>query len=132
MIVEYLFKSFCDFGFPKIIQSDNGTEFVNKVIKAIAEIARIDHRLITPYHPRANGIAERYIQTATRAIRKQLHSVKKSWDQYVPTIQFMINIKIAAIHGSTPFSLMFGRQYNSFQDYHQALSKPLPYDKLKE
>ena len=79
-IAEYLFKSFCDFGFTKIIQSDNGTEFVNKVIKAMAEIARIDHRLITPYHPRANGIAERYVQTATRAIRKQLHGVKKSWD----------------------------------------------------
>ena len=43
MIVQYLFQVFCDFGFPKIIQSDNGTEFVNKIIKAIVETAIIDH-----------------------------------------------------------------------------------------
>ena len=63
MIAQYLFQVFCDFGFPKIIQSDNGTEFVNKIIKAIVETATIDHQLITPYHPWANGLAEHYIQT---------------------------------------------------------------------
>ena len=50
-IAQYLFQSFCDFGFPKVIHSDNGTEFVNKVMKAMVETANIDHRLITPYHP---------------------------------------------------------------------------------
>jgi Chromo (CHRromatin Organisation MOdifier) domain len=35
-------------------------------------------------------------------------------------------MKVAAIHGSTPFSLMFGRQFNLFWNHHQTLSKPLP------
>ena len=36
------------------------------------------------------------------------------------------------IHGSTPFSLMFGQKLNSFQDYNQIDSKPLPYSQLKK
>ena len=132
MIAQYLFQVFCDFGFPKIIQSDNGTEFVNKIIKAIVETATIDHWLITPYHPWANGLAEHYVQTIVQAIRKWVQGTKKDWDLYVLAIQFAVNAKVAAIHSSIPFSLMFGRQLNSFQDHHKTISKPLLYSYLKK
>jgi len=131
-IAQQLFRIFCDFGFPKVIQSDNGTEFVNRVIKKMVNIVSIDHRLITPYHPRANSVAERYVQTTVQAIQKQVQGTKKDWDLYVPAVQFAVNTKIAAIHGSTPFSLMFGRQINSFQDHSRTLSKPLPISDLKK
>ncbi|PRP73043.1 hypothetical protein PROFUN_16753, partial [Planoprotostelium fungivorum] len=42
------------FGFPRILQSDNGTEFVNELMKLLKETAGFDHRLITPYHAAAN------------------------------------------------------------------------------
>lgn len=124
IIAQHIFQVFCDFGFPKILQSDNGTEFVNKIVKEITSIARIDHWLVTPYHPRANGVAECYVQTTVQAIRKQVQGTRKDWDLYIPAVQFATNAKVAAIHSSTPFSLMFGRQVNSFQDYQQSLSKP--------
>lgn len=38
-----LFKTFCLFGFPKIIQSDNGKEFVNKIVQTLIAVAGIDH-----------------------------------------------------------------------------------------
>jgi hypothetical protein len=47
------------FGRPKIIQSDNGTEYVDEIIRKFTEVSSIDHRLITAYHSRSNGIAER-------------------------------------------------------------------------
>ena len=131
-IAQQLLRLFCDFGFPKILQSNNGTEFVNTIVKSILDISRIDQRLITPYHPRANGVAERYVQTTIQAIRKQLQGVKADWDIYIPAIQFAINVKVAALHGSTPFSLMFGRQYNFLQNYDQVKSKPLSFDELKK
>lgn len=114
-IAETLIEIFCNFGFPKIVQSDNGTEFVNKVIKHLTSTAMIDHRLVTPYHPRANGLAERYVQTATRLIKKLVHGVKKEWDDHIPFIQYAINIKTATIHNSTPFTVMFGRKHNAFE-----------------
>jgi hypothetical protein len=47
-------------GFPKILQSDNGTEFVNNVVETLTEIMTVEHRIITPYNPRVNGAAEKW------------------------------------------------------------------------
>jgi transposase InsO family protein len=57
-IVQQLVSVYCDFGIPKIVQSDNGTEFVNGKMKLFKKAAGFDHRLVPPYHPRANGAAE--------------------------------------------------------------------------
>ncbi|KAH9270885.1 hypothetical protein BASA83_007038 [Batrachochytrium salamandrivorans] len=65
-----LFSIFTNFGFPCVIQSDNGTEFVNAIVHHLTTSFHIDHRLSTPYHPRANGLAERSVQTSCHAIRK--------------------------------------------------------------
>ena len=132
MIAAYLFQAFCEFGFPKVLQSDNGTEFVNKIIKMVVETASIDHRLITPYHPRANGVAEKHVHTVVQALQKWLKGTKKDWDLYIPETQFAINTKVAAIHGSTLFSLMFRRQYNSFQDYKDIEPKSLSHPQLQK
>ena len=37
-----LLEIFCDVGFPKIVQSDRGTEFCNQVLDCIVETANID------------------------------------------------------------------------------------------
>src|SRR5579871_4236825 len=42
-----------------------------------------------------------------------------------------MNCKVAAIHRSTLFSLMFGRQFNSFQNYKQVQVGLLSYKDLK-
>src|SRR5579871_1239250 len=42
-----------------------------------------------------------------------------------------MNCKVAAIHRSTLFSLMFGRQFNSFQNYEQVQVGLLSYKDLK-
>ena len=39
-------------GFPRILQSDNGTEFVNSLVKTMSNNLGVNHRLLTPYHPR--------------------------------------------------------------------------------
>jgi len=116
-VAKELLKIFFDFGFPKIIQSDNGKEFVNAIVKEITSAAGIDHRLITPYHPQANGSAERTVQTAKRLILKLINGVKKDWDLFVPFTQFCINAKIVKRHKSSPFTVMFGRATNKLTNY---------------
>jgi transposase InsO family protein len=98
-----LFFTFCDFGFPRIIQSDNGPEFVNQLVELMTKNVGIDHRLTTAYHPRANGMAERTVQTACRAIRKLLDNEDRQWDHFVPAVQLFKNSKIAAFHGGSFF-----------------------------
>ncbi|KAG1328484.1 hypothetical protein G6F62_008123 [Rhizopus arrhizus] len=61
------------FGRPKIIQSDNGTEYVNEIIRKFTEVSGIDHRLITAYHPRSNDFKARMMTgTYTLTVPKKL------------------------------------------------------------
>jgi hypothetical protein len=46
------FDIFCLIGFPRILQSDNGTEFVNSLVSTMTTQLGTKHRLLTPYHPR--------------------------------------------------------------------------------
>ena len=38
-------------GLPKVITSDQGTEFNNKLDRELMKFLNIEHRLTTPYHP---------------------------------------------------------------------------------
>lgn len=122
-VASYLFKLFCLIGFPKILQSDNGTEFSNEVAHQIATTMKIDHRFTTPYHPRANGLAERTVRSVKELLQKLLLGNKPAWDIQLPMVQFLMNNRIASLHSSTPFSLFYGRAYPGLLDFRQAESQ---------
>ncbi|KAG1443876.1 hypothetical protein G6F55_012522 [Rhizopus delemar] len=110
IIVGILVQVFSDFGYPRILQPDNGTEFKNVTMKLLTESTGIDHRLISPYHPQANGSAERWVKTAKIAIAK-------------------------SVLNTPPFSLMFARKMNGFEDYRKKDPKKvvlLSYEELSE
>ncbi len=85
-VAGVLLRLFCDIGFPKIIGSDNGTEFVNELIIALKTLSKIDERLIAPYHHRSNSIAEKAIESVSRAIYKAIEGSTSQWDDFVPAI----------------------------------------------
>lgn len=116
-IARALFKLFCGIGFPKIVQSDNGSEFVNSLCKLMNQKLRIDHRLSTPYHPRSNGVAERFVRTMKDNIKKQLEGRRDQWDTYLPMTQLQLNTRAASLHNSTPFSLFYGRSFANLTDF---------------
>jgi hypothetical protein len=117
LVALALWEIFCSFGVPKILQSDNGPEFVNEVMRAMVKITGMAHRLISPYNPRADGKVERSIGTVTSIIKKLLHGAEKHWPLYVGFAQLSFNTKVASLTNSTPFSLMFGRVLNELKDY---------------
>src|SRR3989338_2567370 len=121
-VARKIFKIFCGAGFPRILQSDNGTEFINRIIDQLKEKCAIEHRTITPYHPRGNGAAERYVRTAKEALFKDLQGASTEWVLKIPTIQYAMNVKASALHGSSPFTLFFGRKFNHLGDFRNAIS----------
>lgn len=116
-VAKALWSTMTNFGIPKIVQSDNGKEFVNKILTSLLKVAYVDHRLITAYHARANGAAERMVQTHSQAIYKIVEGRITDWDLHLPAVQLFVNIKVTKRHGSTPFSLMFARAENLFEDF---------------
>ncbi|EIE79421.1 hypothetical protein RO3G_04126 [Rhizopus delemar RA 99-880] len=120
------------FGRPKIIQSDNGTEYVNEIVRLYVESSGIDHRLISAYHPRANGIVERWVGKAKNILYKRLQGRTEDWDLYVDSTQEALNNTHTALHGTRPFSLMFARRPNENKDYNNVLDKTKSPETMKQ
>lgn len=70
-------------GIPKIIQSGQGREFCNELIKKYPEKAGTRHATSPPYHPMSNGLAERTNQAVTAKIAKLTLEYKTDWDEHV-------------------------------------------------
>jgi len=100
------------FGLPSILQSDNGKEFCNSVLKEMVKIMQLDLRYIAPYNPRCDGAVERAVGVISTTIRKLLQGADIYWPLFVPVAQMYINNKVHSVTKSTPFSLMFGRPFN--------------------
>ena len=98
VIATELFKLFSDIGPPKIIQSDNGTEFSNSLLSSVLAILKTEHRLSTPYHPRGNGVAERTVRSVKDLLPKVLNGKILDWDVHLPAVQLSLNTKVASLH----------------------------------
>lgn len=66
-IYEYIVTRY---GCPLSLQSDNGTHFVNPIIKNLCRILRVKHRLSTPYYPQSNGKVERVVGTIKTMLKR--------------------------------------------------------------
>jgi hypothetical protein len=124
-VAEKLWFCMCTFPLPKIIQSDNGTEFVNATIKALTNLQGVDHRTIAAYNPRANGTAENSVGSFQDVLRKLLSGYMNEWDLHCPFVQLCMNTKLNKATQTHPASLLFGMNTNAFASYDKASSKLL-------
>ena len=77
------------FGCPTEIVSDNGTQFVNKLIEAFTQAAGIEHATIHAYSHEENGIVERANKEVNRHLRAMTYDrkIRKDWQLYLPLAQ---------------------------------------------
>jgi transposase InsO family protein len=131
-IARKLFKLFCEVGFPRIIQSDNGSEFRNALINQLTKLAEVNHRFSTPYHPQGNGSAEAGVKRMKEILRKKLQGNLTSWREHLSSVQYGANLRVMTVHKSKPFTLFFAREANVFKDYSTEISRPLSSGQLEE
>ena len=107
-VVEKLADLFLRMGFPTILQSDNGREFDNKMIRLLIEKFNVKHQLTAPYYPQANGIVER-TNGFIKQVLKKLCKKGTDWAPLLPYVEHGINNCIHNIHKNIPFELFFNR-----------------------
>lgn len=100
----------CLHGIPKTLVSDQGTEFLSKVMADTCKLLKIQKINTSPYHPQANGALERSHRTLGDYLRHYVNKDQRNWDSYIPYAMFVFNSSEHRITGKQPYQLLYGRK----------------------
>ena len=101
-----------NYGPPKVLITDRGTDFVNKQLKRWCIALGTDKKSTTPANPRADGLAENAVKTVKDMIVAFINAHQTNWDKHLPIIQYNYNTTVNDATGHDPYFLMFGRSAN--------------------
>jgi transposase InsO family protein len=105
-----LIQFFGRYGVPTELLSDNGSQFVNELIKAILRIVGTKQVLSLAYSKEENGRIERANKEILRHLRAFVgHSkVVDEWVIKLPFAQRIMNASVHSVTGFSPASMLFG------------------------
>ena len=67
--IARLRRTFAQEGIPEVIVSDNGPQFTSKEMERWLQSIGCRHVFTPPYHPKSNGLAERFVRTLKEHVR---------------------------------------------------------------
>ncbi len=114
VVAQALWAVFALFGLPAVLQSGNGSEFVNSTLSKLAEVCGFSQALATAYKPSTNGLVERRIRTISLSLLKQIDALNKDWAVLLPGVVHAINARVNQQTGYSPFFLFFNRHPRAF------------------
>lgn len=104
-------KQICWYGTaPASIQTDQGTEFVNAVVKNMTHLLGISHVKGAAYHPQTNGLVERMNLPVEQMLAIFGDAEQKVWDLNVDFVMYALNNTVSTVTGETPNFLTYGRR----------------------
>ena len=108
------------FGLPTTWVSDQGSHFVNEVIKAFREYFKIKQHLTIAYCPWSNGVIERPHRDTLACLRKlrtELNLPPEEWIKLIPLLQFISNhTPVRSLDDYAPVTVFTGLQPTSTMD----------------
>lgn len=129
-------------GIPKLIISDQGTNFCSDLFKQLEKLFSIKHVFASPYHPQTCGALERSHSTLKEYLRSYIGENQHTWDLYIPSAMIAYNSNIHSTTGYSSLELLFGfkpylpssidtLESNTYTDYIRALNHRLYYSRQK-
>ena len=117
-------KVVCVHGVPTTIVTDQGTEFVNNIMRELSKELLMQHAKITAFHPSANGVIERANYTIINILRTLVEGNVSIWDQMLEVATFAYNTAYHRTIKETPFYLLFlrdpGHPYTTLENPQKA------------
>ena len=99
----------CRHGCVEKILTDRGSHFNNKMIQELMEKFKIKHNFSTPYHPKTNGLVERFNKTLCEGLAK-LGNERRNWDEFIAPTLFAYRTSKQSTTKIEPFYLTYGRK----------------------
>jgi len=108
-VAEVFLKNvICEYGPPKELQSDLGSEFIALVMKELCRMLSIKQHHSTSYRPSTNGLVERFNRTLGRMLSMYVRSDHRDWDLVLPYVIYAYRNAVQSATGVSPFFMVFG------------------------
>lgn len=106
-----MFKTiiFARFGVPRVVNSDGGSHFINKVFESLLKKHGVKHKVATPYHPQTSGKIEISNQEIKSILDKTIFKSKKDWSNKLDDALWAYRTAFKTPIGTTPFNLVYGK-----------------------
>lgn len=99
---------FIHMGLPKIICTDQGSNFTSHLFKEVTKSLSIEHSLSSEYYPQSIGAFERFHSSLKNVIKVYAVEQNCQWDEDLLLLLFaLINAKSESL-GFSAFELIFG------------------------
>ena len=101
-------------GCPRILHSDQGTEFTNNIMKDLCGKLQIGQSFSSVLHPQSNGLVERRMRIILTYLRKYLDASQfpNNWVEHLPGLEFSHNSGHHTALKFTPYLLAYARKPN--------------------
>jgi len=108
-VVLKMFKSiiFPRYGIPKVVISDGGSHFINKVFESLLRKHGVKHKVAIPYHPQTSG----QVKVSNRQIKAILTKVvcvsRRDWSAKLDETLWAYRTAYKTPIGRTPFQMLY-------------------------
>ncbi|KAL0846722.1 hypothetical protein Bca101_019968 [Brassica carinata] len=106
-----MFKStiFPRFRVPRVVISDGGSHFINKVFEGLLKKNGVKHKVATPYHPQTSGLVEVSNKQIKGILEKVVGTKRKDWSAKLDDALWAYRTAFKTPLGTTPFNLVYGK-----------------------
>ncbi|XP_021369847.1 uncharacterized protein K02A2.6-like [Mizuhopecten yessoensis] len=101
------------FGVPYNIHSDQGSQFESSVIKEVYLLLQINKTHTTPYHPKSDGMVERFNKTLVAMLSAFVNEHQTDWDEHLLYMMMAYRSTEDETTGNSLNSMMLGRETNT-------------------
>ena len=95
---------------PLSIVSDHDPRFTSRFWKELQLALGTRLNFSTTFHPQTDGQFKRVIQVLEDMLRGCMLDFPKSWDRYIPLMEFSYNNSYQSSIGMTPYEVLYGRK----------------------
>ena len=98
-------------GVPKSIVSDRDTRFTSKFWGCLQVAIGTRLKFSSIFHLQTDGQSEKTIQILKDMLRVCLINFSRSWEKYLPLVEFAYNNSFQSTVGMAPYEALYGRKY---------------------
>lgn len=106
-ILKVLLKFFSVFGLPKVVQTDQGTNFMSRIFSQVMKQLGVSHHYASACHPESQGALEPFHATLKSMLHAYCFETGRDWDEGVHLLLFATREVIQESLGFSPADLVF-------------------------